>query len=82
MFEYNHAVEAWQSFSRPTISRLGGMVHTIGAFMREMSQLLQKEYPRYPGRGGAGWGGLRTNQLETPARRRLPPDGRDPSPPV
>lgn len=47
VFEYNHAVEGWQAFSRPTISRLGEMVHTIGDFMREMSQLVQKEYARY-----------------------------------
>lgn len=46
VFEYNHAVEGWQAFSRPTISRLGEMVHTIGDFMREMSQLVQKEYAR------------------------------------
>lgn len=47
VFEYNHAVEGWQAFSRPTISRLGEVVHTIGDFMREMSQLVQKEYARY-----------------------------------
>ncbi|CAM9102993.1 unnamed protein product, partial [Hapterophycus canaliculatus] len=47
VFEYNHAVEGWQAFSRPTISRLGEMVHTIGDFMREMSQLVQKEFARY-----------------------------------
>ena len=47
VFEYNHAVEGWQAFSRPTISRLGEMVHIIGDFMREMSQLVQKEYARY-----------------------------------
>lgn len=46
VFEYNHAVEGWQALSRPTISRLGEVVHTIGDFMREMSKLLQKEYPR------------------------------------
>ncbi|CAM9179945.1 unnamed protein product [Ectocarpus fasciculatus] len=48
VFEYNHAVEGWQALSRPTISRLGEMVHTIGDFMREMSQLVQKEYASPP----------------------------------
>ncbi|CAM9511324.1 unnamed protein product, partial [Ectocarpus sp. 13 AM-2016] len=48
VFEYNHAVEGWQALSRPTISRLGEMVHTVGDFMREMSQLVQKEYARSP----------------------------------
>ncbi|CBJ30460.1 conserved unknown protein [Ectocarpus siliculosus] len=48
VFEYNHAVEGWQALGRPTISRLGEMVHTISDFMREMSQLVQKEYARSP----------------------------------
>lgn len=46
VFEYNHAIEGWQALSRPTISRLGGMVHAVGDFMREMSHLVQKEYAR------------------------------------
>ncbi|CAM9182635.1 unnamed protein product, partial [Choristocarpus tenellus] len=48
VFEYNHAVEAWQVDGRPTIFHLGDMVNKIGDFMREMSQLLQKEYASPP----------------------------------
>lgn len=64
VFEYNHAVEGWQAFSRPTISRLGEMVHTIGDFMREMSRLVQKEYARC-GRSSALflWCGRRASRL-------------------
>lgn len=46
VFEYNHAIEGWQAVSRPTISRLGEMVHAIGDFMREMSHLVHKENAR------------------------------------
>ena len=77
VFEYNHAVEGWQALSRPTISRLGEMVHTIGDFMREMSQLVQKEYARQAGSGGGqdyfafSWRKKRKKGKKTRHRRLL-----------